>query len=230
MSRALIAVTSHADFGALERKTGYWLGEVTHFWHVMAEAGIDVDFVSPKGGKPPLDEKSVASRDRINQQFTDDPVQAARLESTLKPSEVRADDYDVVYYAGGHGAMWDFPGNAPLAEIAARIHARGGVVSAVCHGSAGLLEIKRADGRRLIDGQLVTGFANLEERLVGLTRDVPFLLQDELKKRGGVYKSALIPFTPYVATGDRLVTGQNPQSARATAKAVLDVLKRCPPK
>jgi putative intracellular protease/amidase len=223
--RALVVVTSHDRFGALERRTGYWLGEVTHFCHVVGAAGFEVDFVSPKGGKPPLDDKSQDRGDRANQGFIAAPQLADKLDATMTPAEVDAGRYSVIYFAGGHGAMWDFPESAPLARLAEAIYARGGVVSAVCHGSAGLLPLRHADGRPLIEGQPVTGFANLEESLLRLTNHVPYLLEDELKKRGGRYRSAVIPFTEYVAVGERLVSGQNPRSARAAARAVVELLR-----
>lgn len=225
MSRVLIAVTSHENFGSLPRKTGYWLGEVTHFWHEMQEAGVEVAFVSTRGGAPPLDEKSRAPNDPANRAFAEHAA-SALLSSTATPEKLDPARYDAIYFAGGHGAMWDFPNDERLAKLAMGIYEKGGIVSAVCHGSAALLPLERADGTPLIAGQPVTGFANLEERLAGLTKHVPFALEDELKKKGGNYKRAFFPFTSFVAVGERLVTGQNPQSARATARAVLALLPK----
>jgi putative intracellular protease/amidase len=225
MPKALIVVTSHDQLGNLDRRTGYWLGEVTHFAHAFVEAGWTLDVASPRGGKPPLDEKSRDPGDPLNRAFLENATLAAKLEDTMKPSDLRAEDYTVVYFAGGHGAMWDLPNDTTLARVAAAVHERGGVVSAVCHGSAGLLGIRRADGRALIAAQPVTGFANVEERIIRLTKHVPFLLQDELEKRGGKYEKAFLPFTAHVAVGERLVSGQNPQSAKATARAVLALVR-----
>ena len=226
MPRVLIAVTSHDQFGSLGRKTGYWLGEVTHFWKEMIDAGVEVDFVSPKGGEPPLDEKSHAPRDPANRAFSEHAPSVAQLAATLTPDAVDPTRYDAIYFAGGHGAMWDFPTDPGLTRLAEAIYEKGGIVSAVCHGSAALLNLKRADGSALVAGQAVTGFANLEERLAGLTKHVPFALEDQLKEKGGAYKRAFLPFTSHVEVGDRLVTGQNPQSARATARAVLELLPK----
>lgn len=226
MARVLIAVTSHDQLGNLERKTGYWLAEVTHFWKEMQDAGVEVDFVSPRGGSPPLDEKSRAPGDQANREFQRHTPSVEKLAATLTPAQADPARYDAIYFAGGHGAMWDFPKDAGLTELAQAIYARGGVVAAVCHGSAGLLNLKRPDGTALVAGQPVTGFANIEERLARLSDHVPFLLEDELKRRGGAYKRAFLPFTSHVEVGERLVTGQNPQSARATARAVLGLLPK----
>jgi putative intracellular protease/amidase len=226
MPRVLIAVTSHDQLGSLGRKTGYWLGEVTHFWKEMIDAGVEVDFVSPKGGAPPVDEKSQAPRDRANRAFSEHAPSVAQLAATLTPDAVDPARYDAIYFAGGHGAMWDFPTDSGLTRLAEAIYEKGGVVAAVCHGSAALLNLKRADGKPLVAGQAVTGFANLEERLAGLMKHVPFALEDQLKQKGAAYKRAFLPFTSHVEVGDRLVTGQNPQSARATARAVLELLPK----
>jgi putative intracellular protease/amidase len=226
MARVLIAVTSHDQFGSLARKTGYWLGEVTHFWKEMKDAGVEVDFVSPRGGSPPLDEKSRAPSDKANREFQEHAPSVEKLAATLRPEQADPARYDAIYFAGGHGAMWDFPADSGLTQLAQAIYEKGGVVAAVCHGSAGLLNLKRPDGSALIAGQPVTGFANLEERLARLTDHVPFALEDELKQKGGAYKRAFLPFTSHVEVGERLVTGQNPQSARATARAVLELLPK----
>jgi putative intracellular protease/amidase len=223
--RILIVVTSHA--GHLpNRKSGYWLGEVTHFFHVARETGIQVDFASPLGGRPPLDEKSLSAFDRINKAFVNDAQTMSRLDHTQRVAVVDPDAYTAIYYAGGHGAMWDFPDDPALARLSASIYARGGVVASVCHGAAGLLPIRDGAGAPLIAGKTVTGFSNTEEKLIGLTRAVPYLLQDELAKHGR-YDSSW-PFLPHVVVSDRVVTGQNPASTKATARAVVKLLTRAP--
>jgi putative intracellular protease/amidase len=214
----LILVTSHERLGLGERKTGYWLGEVTHFHHALAQAGLSADIASPKGGQPPMDEKSRSPRDSLNEAFLADASLRDKLENSLPASAVDVDRYQAVYFAGGHGAMWDFPDNARLAAIAGGVYARGGLVSAVCHGSAGLFGVKDAEGKPLLEGRRVTGFANLEERLIGLTHVVPFLLEDRLKQGGGHYHRAFFPFAPHVEEDGRLVTGQNPASAGAVGR------------
>jgi len=221
--KVLIVITSHNTLNN-GKKTGYWLGEVTHFYHVLAAAGYEVDFTSPKGSQPPLDQRSYDLRDQDNRQFCADKDLLAQLNNTIPIAAVNPEDYIAIYYAGGHGAMWDFPSNERLAQVAAQIYETGGFVSAVCHGSAGLLNIQLTNGRFLLEGKTVTGFANLEEQLIRLTKAVPFLLEDELKKQGATYKRAILPFIPYVEVSDRLITGQNPQSAKAVAKVLVKSL------
>ena len=222
--KILIIATNHDRLNN-GQETGYWLGEITHFYHILADAGFEIDFASPKGSKPPMDKKSYNLRDRDNRKFIENSNLKQRLETPIPIDQLNPEDYMAIYYAGGHGAMWDFPNNKTLAQVAAAIYENGGFVAAVCHGSAGLLNIQLADGRYLLDGKSATGFANLEERLIRLTSAVPFLLEDEIKKRGAQYKRALLPFIPHVVVNDRLVTGQNPQSAKAVAKALIQLIE-----
>jgi len=220
----LIVVTSHAELGNTGRRTGYWLGEVTHFHRPVAARGFPVDFASPKGGTPPLDEKSRAPRDEVNRAFLADAALRGGLEGSRALADVDPDRYAAVYLAGGHGAMWDFPGNARLASVAESTLRRGGIVSAVCHGSAGLLGMKDTSGGPLVRGRRVTGFANLEERLIGLARAVPFLLEDRLRAEGGLYHRAFLPFAGHVEEDRQLVTGQNPASAGGVGQRVAALL------
>ena len=225
--KVLVVVSSHDRFGNTDRKTGYWLEEVTHFYYRLEQAGFEVDITSPRGGTPPMDPRSADENDEINAAFLANARAARKLEATLRPDQVRAEDYIVVYFAGGHGAMWDFPNNQALASIAASVYARGGVVAAVCHGPSGLLGVKLPDGRDLIAGKKVTGFTNEEEGVLFLKSDVPFLLEDELeKKSGGKFVQSLVPFTSHAVVSERLVTGQNPMSTDAAAEAVIETLER----
>ncbi|MGO9830119.1 MAG: type 1 glutamine amidotransferase domain-containing protein [Myxococcaceae bacterium] len=220
----LILVTSHDALGSSDKKTGYWLGEVTHFHHALAQAGFAVDIASPKGGRPPMDEKSRSPRDPLNEAFLANEALLAKLDNALAASAVDEARYQAVYFAGGHGAMWDFPNNPTLSAIASALYCRGGVVSAVCHGAAGLLGVVDGAGKPVLQGRRVTGFANLEERLIGLTQVVPFLLEDKLKQAGGLYHRAFFPFAPHVEEDSLLVTGQNPASAGAVGKRVARLL------
>lgn len=149
-----------------------------------------------------------------------------RLGATLRPDQVRPEDYAAVYFAGGHGVIWDCPENAALQKIGVHIYESGGVVSSVCHGAVGLLNIRLTDGRLLIAGKEVTGFSNEEERLAKLDEHVPFLTEDELKKRGAIYRKADQPFIEFAVASERLVTGQNPQSGAAVAEKVLALLEK----
>ncbi len=167
MTKALIVVTNTARFAGMNRATGVWLSEATHFHEVMANHGIAVDYVSPTGGYVPLDPGSLApdAMDATNWRFYGDAqYRERRLAHSLRPDQVNADDYDIIYYAGGHGVMWDFPDSTAVAAIAQSIYQRGGLVTAVCHGVVGLLAMQDAEGQPFIAGRHVTGFTNEEEK------------------------------------------------------------------
>ncbi len=223
----LCVVTSAAEVAGFPRATGYWLGELTHAYDIFAAAGYHMDIVSPQGGAPPCDRKSLTPRDRANRAFLADPAKQAWLNATLTPAQIDPQRYQAIYYVGGHGAMADLAYDAALAALAAAIYADGGVVAAVCHGVAGLLPIQLASGAPLIAGQTVTGFTNQEEALLRLTKRVPYLLEDALRERGAHYRKRL-PFMPHVQVSERIVSGQNPQSARGTARAVVKLLETMP--
>lgn len=228
--KILIVVSSHDEWTAANRRTGYWIGEVSHFCELIEAAGFEFDIVSPKGGKPPMDQHSVRglqSWDGGYSAYQRSPALQAKLEATLRPDQVNADDYVAIYYAGGHGTMWDFPGNEALARLAARIYEQGKVVAAVCHGVTGLFDIRLSDQSYLIAGRQVTGFANIEESMMGLSAKVPFLTESRLKERGGEYHRGL-PFMSHVVVSDRLVTGQNPRSTKAVARKVIELLAAHP--
>jgi putative intracellular protease/amidase len=221
VTKVLMVLTSHADLGDTGRKTGFFLPEVAHPWKVFTEAGYHIDFVSPKGAEAPMD--GVDPSDPIQEAFLNDPDVAAALRNTLTPEQVNPDDYDVIFYAGGHGTMWDFPDNTKLAKVAADVYEDGGVVAAVCHGPAGLVNVRLSDGSYLVDGKKVSAFTNAEETAVGLTEVVPFLLQTKLTERGARH-SGTENFAAYVVADGRLVTGQNPASASGVAERVVELL------
>ncbi|MBD1258986.1 type 1 glutamine amidotransferase domain-containing protein [Maribacter polysiphoniae] len=223
LKKILFVVTSHSEKGGTGEKTGYYLGEVSHPWDVLHTAGYEIDFVSPKGGKAPVD--AFDMNDSINKKFWDNDIYRHKIENTKKPNEVNPDDYVAIHYAGGHGAMWDFADNTEIAAIAREIYENNGVVSAVCHGPAGLVNIKLSDGSYLVDGKKVNAFTNEEEIKVNLEDVVPFLLEDQLTARGAIFEKSA-PFTKHVVTDQRLVTGQNPQSASSVGKAALKELQR----
>ncbi|WP_233078098.1 type 1 glutamine amidotransferase domain-containing protein [Rheinheimera soli] len=222
-AKVLIVVTSHSQMGNTSEKTGYWLGEVTHPYQELVNAGIEVDIASIAGGKAPVDERSLAEADKVNQWFMADSAHSNKLQQTLKLDALKASDYNAVLFAGGHGTMWDFPQDKALQQFAADLYQNNGIVAAVCHGPAALLNIKLADGSYLISGKAVTGFSNSEEEQVKLTKVVPFSLQDELIKRGSSY-SAAANWQSKVVVDQRLVTGQNPQSATAVGVALVQLL------
>jgi putative intracellular protease/amidase len=221
--KVLIVLTSHDDLGGTGKKTGFYVSETAYPWRVFSQAGYQVDLVSPEGGEPPQD--GADRSDPIQKAFLDDAEMSRKLTHTLRPQEVNPRDYAAIFYAGGHGTMWDFPDNAKLAGIARDIYESGGVVSAVCHGPAALVNITLSDGTYLVAGKEVSAFTNEEEAAVGLTRVVPFLLQSALEERGAKHVGGP-NFQPQVVVADRLVTGQNPASAGPVAEQVVAVLAK----
>ena len=221
--KILFVVTSHDKKGSTGEPTGYYLGEVSHPWEVLHDAGYTIDFVSPKGGKAPVDGFDLS--DPVNREFWEDKVYHTKIQNTLKPLQVKPEEYVAIFYAGGHGAMWDLADNMDLAAIAAKIYEKGGIVSAVCHGPAGLVNIKLSNGKYLVDGKKVNAFTNEEEDAVGLTKVVPFLLESKLIERGAKFEKSGL-WQPHVVSDQRLITGQNPQSAKKVGEAMLSELKK----
>jgi putative intracellular protease/amidase len=221
--KVLIVLTSHDDLGGTGKKTGFYVSETAYPWRVFSQAGYQVDLVSPQGGEPPQD--GADRSDPIQKEFLDDAEMSRKLTHTLRPQEVNPRDYAAIFYAGGHGTMWDFPDDAKLAGIARDIYESGGVVSAVCHGPAALVNITLSDGTYLVAGKEVSAFTNEEEAAVGLTGVVPFLLQSALEERGAKHVGGP-NFQPQVAVAGRLVTGQNPASAGPVAEQVVAVLAK----
>jgi putative intracellular protease/amidase len=221
-NRVLFVLTSHDSKGS--KPSGFYLSEATHPHRLLADAGFQIDFVSPKGGKAPLDPDSLDLEDGVNATFWNDPVLRGAVEHTKRPTDVRADDYAGIFFAGGHGAMWDLPDDADLAALTASIYAHGGVVGAVCHGPAALVNVKRPDGEYLLKDMHVAAFTNDEEREVGLEKVVPFLLADRLTERGAHHDPAP-NWAINVCVSGRLVTGQNPASATRVGDAMLTMLQ-----
>lgn len=221
--KILFVVTSHDKKGSTGEPTGFYLGEAAHPWEVLHDAGYVIDFVSPKGGKAPVDGFDLT--DPVNKKFWENAEYHKKIENTLKPSDVKPGDYAAIYYAGGHGAMWDFADNTALQQIAAAIYEKGGIVGAVCHGPAGLVNIKLSNGKYLVDGKKINAFTNEEEEAVGLTKVVPFLLEDGLIKHGAKFEKSGL-WQVHVTVDNRVVTGQNPQSAKGVGEAILTELKK----
>lgn len=223
MKKVLFVVTSHDKKGDTGEPTGYYLGEVSHPWEVLHNAGYEIDFVSPQGGKAPVDDLNL--EDPINKKFWENKKYRSKIEATMKPSEVKADDYDAIFYAGGHGAMWDFADNTALADLASEIYENNGVVSAVCHGPAGLVNIKLSNGKYLVDGKKINAFTNEEEAEVKLENIVPFMLETKLIERGAKFEKSGL-WQEHVIADQRVVTGQNPQSAKAVGEVILQELNK----
>lgn len=222
--RVLMVVTSHSLLGSTGEQTGAWLAEVTHPYYEFVDSGFTVTFVSPQGGEPPVDPRSLGADDPTNTRFLQDSVAQDLFSHSLPPDSVAAKNFDIVFFCGGHGTMWDFPDNERLATVTSEIYEAGGVVGAVCHGPAALVDVTLSDGTYLIDGMTVTAFTNEEERARGLQDVVPFLLESRLRERGAEFDGAE-NWQENVVVSDRLVTGQNPASAREAALACIRAYK-----
>lgn len=220
----LFVLTSCQQLGETGRKTGYFLSEVTHPARVLADAGCNIRFASPRGGQPPVDPGSRDRDDEDNRWFLTDDDWLNRMAGSARPEDLDAGDFEAIFFAGGHGAMWDLPENRPLARLTAAIWERGGIVAAVCHGPAGLVNVRLANNGYLVAGREMTSFTNDEEAAVDLDGVVPFLLEARLRERGANFSKA-DPFQEHVVTDGRLVTGQNPASARGVGKAMVRLLQ-----
>jgi putative intracellular protease/amidase len=222
--RALIVITSNDGLGDTGKKTGWYLSEVTHVYYPLVEAGFAVDFASPQGGAAPMDESSRKLDDPENKRFLEDPELTVRLRQTLPLADIDPKQYAVVHFAGGHGVMWDLPADAEVERVAAGVYEHGGIVAAVCHGPAALVDVKLTNGDYLVAGHDVAAFTNAEEEAVGLTKVVPFLLEAKLAERGARVHPAR-NWQSQVMVSGRLITGQNPQSARALGHRIVEVAK-----
>ena len=223
-NRILVIVTSTGEYEKVGYRTGLWLGELTHFYDVAEQAGFDVTIASIQGGAVPLDPESLAhtvlgdlgtDKRYTDRQFMD------RLKDTVAVTQVDVDDYDAIYLTGGHGVMFDFHQSQALETLIARFYETGRIVSAVCHGPCGLLDVTLSSGEPLVKGRNVTGFSWREEELAQRAGAVPYSLEDRLKELGALYSTADKPFDVHVVEDGHLITGQNPGSARAVAEAVV---------
>lgn len=221
MKRIVFVLTSHHRKGNTGQPTGYYLPEAAHPWAILDAAGYAIDFVSPQGGAAPMD--GAANPDPISQRFLDTPEVMEKVGNTARPEQVKASAYAAIFYVGGHGTMWDFPDNPALARLGTEIYEAGGVVGAVCHGPAGLVNLKLANGRYLVDGKRVAAFTDEEERAVNLDGVVPFLLASTLQQRGATHVAAP-NWQANVIVDTRLITGQNPASAEGVGREMARLL------
>ncbi|KDB09292.1 ThiJ/PfpI domain-containing protein [Burkholderia sp. lig30] len=223
--KILVVLTSHDQLGTTGETTGFWLEELAAPYYAFVDAGAELTLASPKGGQPPLDPKSneAAFQTEATRRFEADADAKRALANTRRIADVAIDDFDAVFYPGGHGPLWDLaeePLSIALIENAVKA---GKPIGAVCHAPAVLRHARGADGKPLVSGKAVTGFSNTEEAAVGLTNVVPFLVEDMLKANGGRY-SKTEDWQSHVETDGLLVTGQNPASSEAAAKALLALL------
>jgi putative intracellular protease/amidase len=224
--KILMVLTSHDQLGDTGKKTGFWLEEFAAPYFAFKDAGAQLTLASPKGGQPPLDPKSDEPdfQTEATHRFRKDSAAQSALASTAVLNTVRPEDYDAVFYPGGHGPLWDLAEDSySIALIEAFIKA-GKPVAAVCHAPGVLRHVKGADGQPLVKGKRVTGFTNSEEEAVQLTKVVPFLVEDMLKEKGGIYSKG-DDWASYVVEDGLLITGQNPASSQAGAEALLAKLR-----
>lgn len=223
--RILVVLTSHDTLGDTGERTGFWLEEFASPYYVFRDAGADVTLASIAGGQPPIDPKSALEEWQTDdtRRFDADTDATAALAATRAIADLDAGDYDAIFFPGGHGPMWDYPGNNRLARLIEAFDEEGKVIAAVCHGPVALVDAKKSDGTPLVAGKRVSAFTNGEEAGVGLTDVVPFLLEDRLRDLGAVIENGA-DFTSNVVTDGNLVTGQNPQSSADGARGLLAAL------
>jgi putative intracellular protease/amidase len=224
--KILMVLTSYDQLGDTGRKTGFWLEELAAPYYVFKDAGYDLTLASPKGGRPPLDPKSnePSFQTEDTRRFEADAEANQALANTVKLADVSSADFDTVFYPGGHGPMWDLAESPDLRALIESFLAADKLVALVCHAPGVLRHVQTPEGRPLVEGRKVTGFTNSEEAAVGLTKVVPFLVEDDLKAKGGIYSSGP-DWAPYVVQDGLLITGQNPASSAEAAKRLTEELE-----
>jgi len=224
--RILHVVSNVAHYDDPSHATGLWLSELTHAYDLFAGRGYTQRIVSPKGGVSPLEPRALKwpLLDASARAWLADRSRMDLLSTTARPDEIDPAEYDAIYFTGGHAVMWDFPDSEGLQNITRAIWERGGVVSSVCHGYCGLLNVRLAGGELLVKEKRLTGFSWTEEVLAGVAKYLPYNAQAEMQRRGARYEKAFLPFISHVIADGRLVTGQNPWSAKATARKVAALL------
>ncbi len=228
MSTRILLVVTNVDHYEVDpsHPTGLWLSELTHAYDIFEEYGFEQTIVSPAGGRSPLEPRSLKfpSYDKSARSWHESPARMALLDDTASAEQIDSGDYEAIYFTGGHAVMFDFPGSADLQRITREIFERGGVVGAVCHGYCGLLDTTLSDGSYLVAGRNLTGFSWREEVLAGVDKLVPYNVEERIQQRGAHYSKALLPFVSNAVVDGRLVTGQNPGSAKETATKVAALL------
>lgn len=227
--KILIVLTSHSELGDTGKKTGFWVEEFAAPYYELADAGAEITLASPQGGQPPIDPASelAEAQTQFTHRFDQDEPLKQKLAHTLKLSDLKAADYDAVFYPGGHGPLWDLVKDTNSMALLAAFQQQGKPMALVCHAPCALLHVKLPNGEALIKGKQVTGFSDTEEAAVKLTKVVPFLLEDELKGAGAHYRKGP-DWGVYVQTDGLLITGQNPASSAEAAKALLKQLQKKP--
>lgn len=226
MGKILHIVTNQSTYGDSDKPTGLWLGELTHFYDTLAAHGFEQDTASPKGGRSPLEPRSLGRfmADRSVRRRLAEPAFMARLEHTLPVEDLAWSDYDAIYFTGGHGTMWDFRGDPHLQQLARDMFENGRVVASICHGYVALADVRLSNGQYLLKDKRVTGYSWNEEILAGVAKQVPYNIEELVKQQGAHFEKARLPLVSFSIRDGNLITGQNPMSARAVAADVLGAL------
>ncbi|ADR22321.1 dimethylallyltransferase [Marivirga tractuosa] len=224
--KVLFVLTSHDELGDTGEKTGFWVEEFAAPYYSMKDENVDITIATPKGGKAPIDPRSQseASQTEATKRFNNDEEVQKRIANTQKLSEVKAADYDAVFYPGGHGPLWDLAEDKTSIELIETFNEQDKPMAFVCHAPAALKEVKGKDGEPLVKGKKVTGFTNAEEEAVQLTEVVPFLLEDMLAEKGGTFTKGE-NWSVHVVEDGNLITGQNPASSKKAAELLLQKLQ-----
>jgi len=222
--KVLFVLTSHDELGDTGLKTGFWTEELAAPYYALSDQGVEITLASPKGGQPPIDPKSEdpSSQTDATRRMDNDEVLKEKLKNTHKLSEIKSEDFDAVFYPGGHGPLWDLAEDKVSQQLIVDFYTNGKPVAFVCH-APGVLKDVKIDGEYLVKDKNVTGFTNTEEEAVQLTDVVPFLVEDMLKKNGGIY-SKIEDWKPYAIVDGKLVTGQNPASSEKVAEELLKLI------
>ncbi len=226
--KILIIVTNIASYQNSNLETGLWLSELTHIYDAAAEKGYQVTIASSEGGNVPIDPESLKtfSLDKVSKKYWNDSAFKELLKNSKSLKEVVNEKFDVVYLAGGHGTMYDFPNDTIMQNIVQKQYESGKMVAAICHGVGGLLNVKLSNGEYLIKDKTITGFNWFEESLANRKKKVPFNLEAELKSRDSDYRKSFIPMTSKVVVDGNLITGQNPFSSKRMAKVVMKEIEK----
>ena len=222
--KILMVLTSHDRLGDTGRPTGFWLEEFAAPYFVFRDAGVQLTLASPKGGQPPVDPKSDLPENQTEAmaRFKQDPIAQKALSQTAKLADMKSQDFDTVFYVGGHGPMWDLAESADSIALLESFYNSDKLIALVCH-SPGVLRHVTYKGAPLVKGKRVTGFTNGEEEQVKLTHVVPFLVEDELMRLGAIFEK-VANWQPFHVVDGRLITGQNPASSTGTAQALINLL------
>lgn len=220
--KALIICTNIGVFPTKKTKTGLWFGELVYYYDMLVKKDVIVEIVSPRGGEVPLDPRSIESRDELLKRYLQDDQFMDQLRNTPAVDSVDMNRIGVIHLAGGHGAIWDYPDCTALQHAIADLYENYGMITGIGYGVSGLLNVRLQDGSWFVKDRYLTGFSNIEETLAGFSSEVPFSLEDKLIERGANFTKAMIPFTEHIEMDERLITGQNPNSARKIAQKLIE--------